>query len=421
MKKIFPKKLVLGIIISLAVCGTYETSLAAGAAPVLVTNFDVVNDALGELFLKSFIKSDFKINNIDAYKQLLTEQLFINSWDKLPEKQNLVNEQQKTSSFTAIGLAMADDNTKQYNLCDLALIPAAEDQASTTAPCIDPSSIRSTFTKMLKNIYSPSPSSDNTASTGNNASFNADSFLGPLQYEEKKEDKQQYEKNYLRYISNLATPPSVISVSKDSFTIPYIPKDQTGDSFSINWSKTKHNPAYVQDNILYTPEYRKYRLDYRTQIAARSLFINNILQTYLKRLPMSSADNTKTSLAKVEYDEAYRRTNKNYQTAILVATPIEVEREIALTLAEIRRELYKVQQNQERQLVTQSLMGLQSLDQNKIQSQQDAKRIGKLIYCLAYGLGKDHEITDLNGCKAELDKADVDTSAATNATVTKSY
>jgi len=316
---------------------------------------------------------------------------------KFIASQRILTEMAKVASLSYISLSLLENSLPidEKTTTEMLLLPASDTTAVGKA----------SRAQLRTNIYNANTQDNNAPGKSDqiklDAIFDSESLLGPLNYgdsEHKLEDAQ----NYFLYISNLAPPPLVIVPTSTKFSIPYSKSDPASGSSEVSWNdrdiknKTAGTSECSGDKYCFeqlkkdldgTPIYREYRLKYRTNIAARSLFSNNILEAYQRRLPVKKLGVDKEtgkdqSVAQFEANEANRRLTKEYFNSIVShASPATIQRETLFLLAEIHNDLWKMQQNQEKLLVTESVIGFQNLVNGSYEINMKAHSIGKLIYC----------------------------------------
>jgi intracellular multiplication protein IcmX len=100
----------------------------------------------------------------------------------------------------------------------------------------------------------------------------------------------------------------------------------------------------------------------RTRVAQQSVGVANLYEIFSKRAAQTSADNSTSSAALSEYQMATRRLfdpanqKTSWANQIDQASSVTIEKEIALLLAEINYQLYLSRQQQERILLTDTIM-----------------------------------------------------------------
>jgi hypothetical protein len=207
-----------------------------------------------------------------------------------------------------------------------------------------------------------------------NAKLNASSLLSTEQYQD---DKQAADARlFIGYIENVINPPNFIHVSK-SFAVPYPSTDK----------KTKivlSNLQGLRDTLESSPVYRQYKLNYRAQIAARTMLLSNLLRMYQDRIAAGKEKSTEQA----RFDEANWRlqdpTNpSSYYQEMQVAPPATVQREMLFLLVEIHRDLYNLHTQNQQLILLQTLAGLESLSASaKVNTPLEAI-VAKIIYCYA--------------------------------------
>lgn len=203
--------------------------------------------------------------------------------------------------------------------------------------------------------------------------LNSDSLLGPLMFDNTKregnnpqgssqklsaDNQIQQATNYIRYASLAVTP----------VTLPN--RAQYGNLFAKATNVIKSTPA---EQLKAQSILASYLASLRVYAAQTSVGISNLYYILSRRMPQKSyaATNQKTSQALSEYimatwrlqppgDQSSNGNNQTWTTQINNASSATVEKEIAILLAEINYQLYLSRVQQERLLLTNSTLLLQS-------------------------------------------------------------
>lgn len=334
------------------------------------------------------------LNNLHNKNMEMVKNNFIYAVDKWLEKINLNNKslltrQQKVdtavsnSSASLVDYYLNGIGTKDDEEYKLSVMPAAED---TTAAATGVDYKNSAFTATPDNT-------DSTEINLNTAIMNTDSLLGPRQYSDAQKDSAQ---SLLRYIEAIAPLPNVIRLGNEC-TVPFSKianRNTTTLTLTGNGNDKKKKLSNIIADLSAKSEYRKYKVSYRSNIATRTMLLNNLLRIYQSRV----APQNSKSAAELEYEAATWRLQpaksgeQSYYDSINQASPAVVNREMLFLLAEIRHELYQLRQQNERMIALQSLSGLREMEtaykQGSFASNQS---VSKLIYCayLTQENGKD--------------------------------
>ncbi|WP_133127532.1 hypothetical protein [Legionella nagasakiensis] len=215
-----------------------------------------------------------------------------------------------------------------------------------------------------------------TNSTNNNLiqQLSSNSLLTPLSYSTDSQttnqsssqltanSEAQIAENFIRYVSGNTLPVDLATWSQYESL--------------YNTATTGKTTDLATQQANYTLS--QYLASLRTYAAQTSVGVNNLYYILSKRM---TSDTTKTSEASSEYNMAtWRLANINQNTTgqnqnnqqqqqwteqIKNAPPETVQKEIALLLAEINYQLYLTRQQQERILLTNSILVIQSARSNK--------------------------------------------------------
>jgi hypothetical protein len=402
------KKTIFAVLFSVAsLLGYVVPSFAQSPTPVeaqvVVMNFGDLNKILN-VYYTNVMK--FVTEQMFVFDPFLPT-LFKFSSDKAAGQAQATTALSVASS-AAINLDLADQFTKTQNTKDLEALAAGDDNPSSY-------NTSSTLSNILSTIFATNyrgsalTAEAQAANESNNAVFNAEVFLGLNQYNDKQ---QAAAEAYIRYLVSTSGSPTVIRLGQ-KFDVPYSP--DSNKSSSTVTLPDGYSMKQLQSDLSTNDDYNQYKLKYRAEVAARSLFINNVLRAYQRRL---SIDN-KPSLVQIDYDEANRRLDPSYYKAdpkslvkpkyssyyeqMQDAPPATIARETLFVLAEIRKELYEMRMDQERLIIMQSMSGLQGLNAGQMAEEMKVRKIARLIYCTVPG----SEYKDSKDCQAKGPGADV--------------
>jgi|GEM_PF-6215798 len=253
-----------------------------------------------------------------------------------------------------------------------------------------------TSTSYTKSVFFPgSPVSSYSEAIAATASSNA--LLGPLGYRDAEKKQQTGAQLFIRYLEGIVVPPKIVNISQ-KFKIDFSP-NASPDGTEINFGNNAKNFAEVQQLLVgkYKELYDRYKANYFSSIAVRTMLLNNFLQMYQRRVVQSGGDGRSVakSAAELDYESAtWRLTDEFYKKIIgddgartnkkarQPASPAVVQREILFVLAEIRHDLYRLRQQNELLTALQSLNGLQLLALTKSNSNKVMSgKIEQIIYC----------------------------------------
>ncbi|MFI4918340.1 MAG: type IVB secretion system protein IcmX [Legionellales bacterium] len=196
--------------------------------------------------------------------------------------------------------------------------------------------------------------------------LNSNSLLSPLLYNNTSsnsntsqssgltsQSQAQQAANFVRYVSGLVTPTS-------------LPKAQ--DYNALFYVATQANPPSALLQVQAQNTIATYFTNLRVYAAQSSVGIGNLYYILSKRMPQGTGSNPTTSQAMSEFTMAtWRLVNPNtsggqtqWITQINSASPATVQKEIATLLAEINYQLYLNRQQEERMLLTNTIMLMQS-------------------------------------------------------------
>ncbi|MDF1683949.1 MAG: type IV secretion protein IcmX [Legionellaceae bacterium] len=198
-------------------------------------------------------------------------------------------------------------------------------------------------------MYTTEDSASSTSSTPNSKSDDA-GLVAKTQAQEAE--------NFIRYAASLVTPPA-------------LPKKKAYDKLYMKSIAKKGSSVSDKDKKLAEQGLAKYIAKLRTFSAQSSVPTGNLYALLSKRIPQSqgSDNGVKISQALSEFQMATRRLydpasqdKKQWIDQINEASSITVEKEIAILLAEMNYQLYLSRQQEERTLLTLSMMLMQTLN-----------------------------------------------------------
>ena len=206
-------------------------------------------------------------------------------------------------------------------------------------------------------------------------SLNADTLIAPLIYSTTTSgsstvglagnNQVEQAASYVRYATGLASPPASISQSSYASLLAALPT----------------TTAPTASQLAAQEALESYLTGVRVYAAKSSFAINNLYKSLSMRLPQtpqtpsgqsSGGTQTTTSQAMTEMVMATRRlydpnaTSPQWIDSINTASPATVQKEMALLLSEINYQLYLSRQQDERLLITNSLLLLQLINQNPV-------------------------------------------------------
>jgi len=167
----------------------------------------------------------------------------------------------------------------------------------------------------------------------------------------------QEAENFIRYAASLVTPPE-------------LPKKKAYDKLYMKIISKEGSAASEKDKKTAEQGLAKYLTKLRTFSAQSSVPTGNLYALLSKRIPQSqgSDDSAKISQALSEFQMATRRLydpvnkdKKQWIDQINEASSTTVEKEMAILLAEINYQLYLSRQQEERTLLTLSMLVMQNL------------------------------------------------------------
>lgn len=170
-------------------------------------------------------------------------------------------------------------------------------------------------------------------------------------------NQAQEAENFIRYAANLVTPPE-------------LPKKQAYDKIYMKTLVKEGTSLSEKDKRIAQQGLAKYLTKLRTFSAQSSVPTGNLYALLSKRIPQSQGteSNTTISQALSEFQMATRRLydpvnkdKKQWIDQINEASSTTVEKEMAILLAEINYQLYLSRQQDERVLLTLSMLLMQNL------------------------------------------------------------
>lgn len=344
----------------IALIGLLQSSsaFAAGSPDVAQTLIAIYNNAL-RAASELLYSPDLQLPKVISATQTLTQAV----------KTSNTNLNDSLSNF--IGYFFSDPN-KSLLLSDVISHKSAE-----AGDDIDEAPAIKSFNELFTAKATKENAPNIGAPTDNaliNAKLNVSSLLSPTQYQD---DKQAADARFfIEYIDNIISPPSIIHISKD-FKVPYPSAD----------NKTKIALSNLEDlrkKLEASPVYRQYKLNYRAQVAARTVLLSNFLQMYQDRI----ANGKEKSTEQARFDEANWRlqdptNSSSYYQEMQVAPPATVQREMLFLLAEIHRDLYNIHTQNQQLILLQTLASLETLNSSAKKNVPLETIVAKIIYCYA--------------------------------------
>ncbi len=213
-----------------------------------------------------------------------------------------------------------------------------------------------TFVKpsMTARITGPGKALDLTLGDAN---LDFQSLISPIAYDNAGLTRAS---NFIKYAANLGDPIT-----------------------TIKWSDLNDEQKQKLDS---TATGRDYKVYVRSQVAARSVAIDNLLDMLAERTPskdlgtqagLSQAD---ASALQVKEHIATRRTrDAEWYNNMAKASPATIARETLFVLAEIQNQLYDLHKDNERLLATSSMLQLQGTQLSKFMNHQREQEIKTLL------------------------------------------
>lgn len=268
---------------------------------------------------------------------------------------------------------------------DWSVCPAS---TSSSTPCL---SVDQVMTTVLQDVTSNNtlPGETSYFSYSNNSKFisqlNSNNLLAPLVYSNSTDSSStssssglpssnqlQQAEDFIRYATEAVMPMEGMSQSDYStlFSLAYPPTDSDGN---VSSDVDATNTMYAKVGLA------QYLLGLRVYAAKASVGIANLYSILSKRIPQTStsgSSSTTTSQALNEFTMAtWRQYNPQNQTSdqwaekINTASPATIQKEMAILLSEISYQLYLNRQQQERILLTESMILLEMLSNNQPSNQ----------------------------------------------------
>ncbi len=219
---------------------------------------------------------------------------------------------------------------------------------------------------------------ENAKAKAGNVAFNVESLLGPDTYSDQ--NARNSAMVFLAQIENLAPPPPVIRLAP-KFDVPITdPNNPDQDTATVGDKKplSADDLKKMRDALSQDKEYRDYKAGYRGIIAARSLYLNNLLHAYQERVPQV---NGKSAL-QIKNERINGRLTQDYYDKMSKASPATVARETLFVLAEISSQLNILQKQQNLMIEMNSIGGLNTLIIGSNMLNTQAKDIGQMLYCM---------------------------------------
>jgi hypothetical protein len=211
------------------------------------------------------------------------------------------------------------------------------------------------------------------------------SLLGPETYSDQT--AMNNAQAFLAQVKSLAPPPPVIRLAP-KFDVPITnPDDPSQDTATMGDKKALSSDQLkkMRDTLAQDKEYRDYKLSYRGVVAARSIYLNNLLRGYQERVPQV---NGKSAL-QIRKERINGRLSQGYYDKMSKASPATVARETLFVLAEISRQLNALQKQQNLMIEMDSISGLNQLVLGSNMLNMQAKDIGQMLYCMDPGHKKE--------------------------------
>lgn len=276
-----------------------------------------------------------------------------------------------------------EDPVSQFILNTIGTPDWSNCSKSSSSTCL---SVDKVMTTVLQDITKDGklPGETSYYSYDNNSKFlgqlNSNTLISPLLYSADNSNisdnglvsgnQLQGAQNFIRYVSESVIPISTMTQSDYStlFALAYPPTDESGNiSSSVDAANTMNAKVGLA----------KYLLGLRVYAAKLSVPIGNLYYILGKRVPQTSSssgssDANTTSEALNEFKMATWRQydpskepSEQWVQKINSASAATVQKEVALLLSDISTQLYQSRQIQERILLTNSILLLQALSQNK--------------------------------------------------------
>lgn len=300
--------------------------------------------------------------------------------------------QDYTSTNSANGVSVVEnfdqktyqeDPVSQYILNLIGTPDWSNCSGSSSNSCL---SVDKVMTTVLQDVTSDGklPSETKYFSYDNNSKFlsqlSSNTLIAPLIYSSNNSNSSsqglpsgnqlQQAQDFIRYVTEAVIPLQTMTQSDYStlFALAYPPTDDDGNiSSSVDATNTMNAKVGLA----------KYLLGLRVYAAKLSVPISNLYYILGKRVAQTSSsggtnEETTTSEALNEFKMATwrqfdpsKQAGEQWVQKINSASAATVQKEMAILLSEISAQLYLTRQVQERLLLTNSILLLQALSQNK--------------------------------------------------------
>lgn len=212
--------------------------------------------------------------------------------------------------------------------------------------------------------------------------LSVNSLTGPFLYQTQAENQNttsspvessSSQNKGLQALSQAQAAQNFIVNASGSLLRPTLPSKQSYDSLYAKAMNLSKNTSLIEQKAA-QKALSQYMAQLRTYAAQVSIGIGNFYYSLAKRLPQNPANaQTPTSQALNEFQMAtyrlFKAGNRSNDTQWIQklndASPATTQKEIALLLAEVNYQLYLNRQIQERQLLTNSIILLNTASQSK--------------------------------------------------------
>jgi hypothetical protein len=221
----------------------------------------------------------------------------------------------------------------------------------------------------------------------NNALFNVEYFIGPDIY--KDTTAKDNATGYLEQLKNIAPSPPIIRIGS-AFDVPIMNStDPTQKAITIGQKSPLSSKELdnLRKDLLSNSDYRKYKKSYRSLIAIKNVFVDNLQYSYQIRLPQSNGK----SVEQIRNEQINERLTSEYYQKMSTASPSTVNREILFVLAEISGQLNEVRRQNERIIIMNSIQALDQLSTTSLRLDNEAQKAGQFIYCKVKEYRKEKE------------------------------
>lgn len=244
--------------------------------------------------------------------------------------------------------------------------------------------------KIQENVLGKLPTSDDlfnpqkVAESNFLSQLNVDSLIAPLMYDMQQKNGQstssdksnaqdqglnasseaEQAANFIRYATSAVSPLALIDMSEYAKQYKAATDPDKDSTNHLSATEQASQQAQAQASLA------SYLTGLRVYAAQTSVGISNLYYILSKRIPQSSRSsekNTPFSQALSEFQMATWRlyspgggNNQQWMALINQASPSTVQKEMTVLLAEINYQLYLTRQQQERILLTESLLLLQN-------------------------------------------------------------